>query len=249
MASMLWWPDEFCRRLAGRGRFVIRYHQLDVGLSTKFPPGQPDYGFNDAVDYVFHLLDGYGLPAGHVVGFSLGGMFGQAAALKQADRVLSLTTIASTPIGGDRSRLPRSGEAWLEHTAVDPDWSDRSEAVAYLVQDARLVAGTAFKFDEGRTRTFIERDFDRSRGYLNATNHIVLLRGGEACQGRLDDLRAPLLMIHGTADPVFPIGHGFALCEAVPGARLLELEGGGHELHAGHWDEIAEAIAEHTKPD
>ena len=24
MASMLWWPDEFCERLANRGRFIIR---------------------------------------------------------------------------------------------------------------------------------------------------------------------------------------------------------------------------------
>ncbi len=31
MASMLWWPDEFCRRLAGRGRYVIRYDNRDTG--------------------------------------------------------------------------------------------------------------------------------------------------------------------------------------------------------------------------
>ena len=29
MASMLWWPEEFCRRLAARRRFVIRYDQRD----------------------------------------------------------------------------------------------------------------------------------------------------------------------------------------------------------------------------
>jgi pimeloyl-ACP methyl ester carboxylesterase len=38
MASMLWWPDTFCRRLAARGRFAIRYDQRDTGLSSKFPP-------------------------------------------------------------------------------------------------------------------------------------------------------------------------------------------------------------------
>ena len=54
------------------------------------------------------------------------------------------------------------------------------------------------------------------------------------------------LALHGTADPVFPVGHGAALSEAVAGARLLKLEGGGHELHPGHWDRIVEAIAGHT---
>ena len=130
--------------------------------------------------------------------------------------------------------------------AVDVDWSDRAEAVAYMVEDARLIAGTAHPFDKAETRAFVERDFDRSGGYLSATNHSVLFKIGEAWQGRLHEIKAPLLVIHGTADPVFPMGHGVALSEAVAGARLLKLEGGGHELHPGHWDRIVEAIAEHT---
>jgi pimeloyl-ACP methyl ester carboxylesterase len=246
MASMLWWPDEFCRRLGARGRFVIRYDQRDSGLSTKYPPGQPGYGFDDAVDDVFRVLDGYGITAAHLVGFSQGGMVGQGAALKHPKRVLTLTAISTTPIGVDKSGLPGSGEAWLEHMAMDVDWSDRAEAVAYLVEDARLVAGTAYKFDEAGTKAFIERDFDRSGGYASGNNHSVLFDIGEAWHGRLGELRPPLLVIHGTADPIFSIEHAIALCEAVPGARLLKLEGGGHELHADHWDRILEAIAEHT---
>lgn len=74
-------------------------------------------------------------------------MVGQGAALKHPERVLSLTAISTSPIGVDWFSLPESGEAWLEHMAVDVDWSDRAEAVAYLVKDARLVAGTAYKFD------------------------------------------------------------------------------------------------------
>jgi pimeloyl-ACP methyl ester carboxylesterase len=246
MASMLWWPDEFCRRLAARGRFVIRYDQRDSGLSTKYPPGRPGYGFDDAVDDAFRVLDGYRISAAHVAGFSLGGMVGQGAALKHPERVLSLTAISTSPIGVDWSSLPQSGEAWLEHMAVDVDWSDRAEAIAYTVKDARLIAGTAYKFDEAGMRAFVEKDFDRSGGYISATNHSVLFKIGEAWQRRLGELRPPLLVIHGTTDPVFPIGHGLALCEAVAGARLVKLEGGGHELHAGHWDWIVEAIAEHT---
>ncbi len=36
MASMLWWPDAFCRKLAANGRYVIRYDNRDTGLSTKY---------------------------------------------------------------------------------------------------------------------------------------------------------------------------------------------------------------------
>lgn len=191
MASMLWRPEEFCRHLAGQGRFVIRYDQRDSGLSTKYPPSQPGYTFEDAVDDVFRVLDGNGIAKAHVVGFSLGGMIGQGTALKNPERVLSLTAISTSPLGEDTSHLPASGEAWMEHMSTEPDWSDRAEAVAYLVEDSRLVAGTAHPFDESGIRAFIERDFDRTGGYLSTTNHSVLFDTGDGWQGRYLSFMAP----------------------------------------------------------
>ena len=246
MASMLWWPEEFCRRLADRGHLVIRYDQRDTGLSTKYPAGQPGYGFDDAVGDLFRVLDGYRLAAAHIVGMSLGGMVGQGAALENPERVLSLTAISSSPLGVDTSHLPASGDDWMEHMKTEVDWSDRAAAVAYLVEDARLTAGTAHPFDEAATRAFIKRDFDRSGGYLSATNHSILFNIGEVWRDRLHEMKPPLLVIHGTADPVFPVEYGETLAAAVPGARLVKLEGGGHELHKADWDTIIGAVAEHT---
>jgi pimeloyl-ACP methyl ester carboxylesterase len=40
---MLWWEDGFCRLLAGRGRFLIRYDHRDTGRSTTYEPGPPGY--------------------------------------------------------------------------------------------------------------------------------------------------------------------------------------------------------------
>lgn len=248
MASMLWWPEAFCRLLARQTRFVIRYDQRDSGLSTKYPPGQPGYTFDDAVDDVFRVLDGYGISKAHIVGFSLGGMVGQGAALKAPERLLSLTAISTSPLGMDTSHVPASGEAWMESMSVEPDWSNRTEAVAYLVEDSRLVAGTAHPFDAARTRAFIERDFDRSGGYLSTTNHSVLFDTGDAWRGKLQDMKPPLLVIHGTADPVFPPEHGELLERTVEDVKLVKLEGGGHELHPGHWDQIVQAIVGHTAP-
>lgn len=246
MASMLWWPEEFCQRLAARGRFVLRYDQRDTGLSTKFPPGRPGYGYDDALDDVFRVLDGYLITAAHIAGFSQGGMVGQGAALKHPERVLSLTAISTSPIGVAWSDLPPSGQAWLDHMAADIDWSDRQEAVAYLLEDARLVAGTADEFDAAGTKAFIESDFDRAGGYLSATNHSVLFEIGEIWRSRFRELGTPLLVIHGTADPIFPKGHAMALSQAIEGARLVWLEGGGHEVHRAHFGTIIDALARHT---
>ena len=58
--------------------------------------------------------------------------------------------------------------------------------------------------------------------------------------------RRPTLVIHGTADPMFPLEHGEALAEEIPGATLLPLEGAGHGVDRADWETIVPAILEHT---
>ena len=56
----------------------------------------------------------------------------------------------------------------------------------------------------------------------------------------------PTLVIHGTADPMFPLEHGQALAKEIPGATLLTLEGAGHGVDRADRETIAGAILEHT---
>jgi pimeloyl-ACP methyl ester carboxylesterase len=247
MASMLWWPDEFCERLARRDRNVIRYDNRDTGLSTKYAPGEPRYTFHDMADDAVRILDAYRIGAAHLVGMSLGGMVAQLAALAHQDRIASLTAISTSPFGTDTSHLPQRTPAYRKHSEAGAsiDWSDRKRVIAYAVKDACMLAGTAHPFDEAEARVFIERDYDRSQGYLSATNHFLLKRGNKQ-RGQLSDIKVPLLVIHGTVDPIFPIEHGEMLAGMVADARLIRIEGGGHELHKGDWDEIIGAIVTHT---
>lgn len=60
-ASMLWWPEPFCRLLASQGRLVIRFDNRDTGLSTMSPPGAPDYTLTDLAADVVAILDAYGV--------------------------------------------------------------------------------------------------------------------------------------------------------------------------------------------
>jgi len=46
----------------------------------------------------------------------------------------------------------------------------------------------------------------------------------------LPRLTTPVLILHGTKDEVVPYRHGKKFAEAVPGARLVTFEGGGHNL-------------------
>jgi pimeloyl-ACP methyl ester carboxylesterase len=126
------------------------------------------------------------------------------------------------------------------------DWTDRAQAIAYMVGESRLLAGTAQPFDEAEVGALVARDFDRAGGYSHAANH-AFVGPSQAWQGRLREMIVPLRVIHGTADPIYPIEHGQALARAVSGASLLPLRGGGHELNPAHWDRIIEAILSHTR--
>ncbi|WP_032917553.1 alpha/beta fold hydrolase [Mesorhizobium erdmanii] len=248
MASMLWWPQAFCRDLADAGLYVIRYDNRDTGRSTKYPPGKPPYTFDDMADDAIGVLDRHGVGRAHVAGMSMGGMIAQLVALKHPSRVASLTVISSSPVGMDTSHLPQTTDAYIKHSSEggDVDWADRRQVVDFMVRDARAIASTAHPFDETRMRAFIEQDYVRSGGFLSATNHFSL-EGGDGWKCRLYEMAAPLLVIHGTSDPIFPVEHGEALAKMVAGGRLLRIEGGGHELHPQDWPAMQAAIVAHIR--
>ncbi|RDL48770.1 Aclacinomycin methylesterase RdmC [Ensifer sp. M14] len=247
MASMLWWPDAFCRKLAASGRYVIRYDNRDTGLSTKYAPGNPPYSMDDMAGDAVAVLDAYGIPAANVVGMSLGGMIAQILALSAPRRVSSLTLVSTTPIGLGLE-LPPISAAYMEHaaSAESLDWSDRTQVIDFMTRDARIIASSTHPHDVDRIRAFIERDYDRSGGLLSATNHFML-QGGDSVKGKLKSLEAPLLVIHGTTDPIFSVEHGMATADAVAGSEFLPITGGGHELHGDDWGLILAAITRHTE--
>jgi pimeloyl-ACP methyl ester carboxylesterase len=192
------------------------------------------------------VLDGYELPVAHLVGVSAGGAFAQLLALDHPDRVSSLVLISTSPaLPGDRE-LPPPTEAFgrfLSTAAVD--WSDAESVINFRVDYARVLAGGWRPFDEAATRRLVRRDVMRARDFAAAQNHDVLSQG-ESSSDTLSSLSAPTLVIHGTADPMFPIEHGKALVEEIPGARLLPLEGAGHGIDRADWETITAAILDHT---
>lgn len=244
--SMLWWDETFCATLAARGRFVIRYDQRDTGRSVTYPAGRPGYTGADMVEDAAGVLDAGGIAAAHVVGVSAGGGLGQVLAIDHPDRVLSLVLISTSSIvGDDRERLPGPSEELIRFWgAPAPDSGDRDAATEALVAYVRLLTGGRRPFDEPFARDLVRRDMDRALNHPSAQNH-ELIEGAQP-RGRLSDISVPTLVVHGTADPLFPIEHGEALASGIPGARLLRLEGAGHGVEPADWETLAAAIADHT---
>jgi pimeloyl-ACP methyl ester carboxylesterase len=242
-ASMDRWEPEFCGRLAAAGRYVVRYDHRDTGGSTTYPPGAPGYDADDLRDDALGVLDHLGVDRAHLVGLSMGGGLAQAIAVHAPERVRSLTLMSTSPAGDGGPELPPMSGALRESFAGaegEPDWADRDAALAHLLEAERPYAGSR-GLDEDALRTVVARGYDRSPSPASAANHFAVSGSGFP-HAALADISVPVLVVHGTDDPMFPPEHGEALAAAIPGATLLLLEGVGHEFPRSAWDEVLPAL-------
>jgi pimeloyl-ACP methyl ester carboxylesterase len=245
-ASMLWWEDGFCWLLAEGGRFVIRYDHRDTGRSVTYEPGHPQYTGADLVADAVGVLDAYGIAAAHVVGVSAGGAFAQLLVLGFPDRVLSLILISTSPATPGERSLPSATERFNRFLAsAEVDWSDQRSAIEYLVAYERILAGGMRPFDDAAWHDLVRRDVERARDIAASQNHNMIPEGDVPSEP-ISSIAVPTLVIHGTADPMFPLAHGQALAEEIPGARLLILEGAGHGVDRADWSTIARTMLAHT---
>jgi len=229
-SSMDWWEDEFCRRLAAGERFVIRYDHRDTGRSTSFPAGAPPYSGVDLARDALGVLDALGVPRAHLVGLALGGVLAQRIAVERPHRALSLTLMSTGPhpVG------PSPAAA---------DWSHRRTAVDCMAARLRE-AGGPFTADLPQLRRLAERVYDRTRDMTATQTNHWLIDAGPPVRPRLGEITVPTLVMHGTLDRLYPAPR--ALTEEIPGARLVWLEGVGHEFPpTAVWSQVIEEI---TKP-
>lgn len=242
MSSLDWWDEEFCQRLAEEGRFVIRYDHRDLGRSTVYESGTSHYTITDLADDAIGILDAYSIKKAHITGMSLGGMIGQIMAVKNPERVLTLTIIASSIFGTEQAELPQMDQRILDYHAKSAsiDWSNRESSISYLAEGWKVLSG-AKSFEKERMYLLAEREYSRAKQIQSRFNY-TLLGGGEEYLDRMGEIDVPTVIIHGTDDPALPFEHGLALAKAIPHAELVTLEGTGHEIHSEDWGKIIESV-------
>ncbi|WP_224363986.1 alpha/beta fold hydrolase [Hyalangium versicolor] len=256
------WPEAFIDLLVAGGRYVIRYDHRDTGQSTCFDFQKNPYTLDDLAADALGVLDAYGIARAHLVGASLGGMICQLLSILHPERVLTLTSMVSTPLRTDSNETflqallgqpytgtlpppaPRAVEMYRAVAASPP--SNRQEAIEVQMTILRALAGRAAPFDEQEIRSRVERMFDRARDYSASMNHGLVPSPTREQAEALKRLRVPSLVIHGEDDPIFPPGHGVAQAEIIPGAKLLMIEGMGHEIPRQQYGTLVQAILSHT---
>lgn len=256
-AQMILWPKELCELIATEGFRVIRFDNRDAGRSTiladaptgtisqalagEVAPGS--YILSDMAGDAAGLLDAIGIEAAHVVGASLGGMIAQTLAFEHPGRVLSLASIMSTTGDGSVGQASQAGMEAL--TAAPPQ--DRDGYVDALLVARRKIGSPGFPFDEDRSRRIAGMGWDRGyhpNGTMRQT--IAIIGSGDRTES-LARIVVPTVVIHGSDDPLIDVSGGRATAAAIPGAKLVVIQGMGHDFPAGVWAEVADEIVENAR--
>jgi pimeloyl-ACP methyl ester carboxylesterase len=261
-AQMTLWDENFCRMLADGGRFVIRFDNRDVGLSTKFDGQEVDlnaalaalfgdgstemppvpYTLTDFANDGFGVLDDLGIEKAHIVGASMGGMIVQTMAIEHPERVLTMTSIMSTT--GEREYGQAAPEAMQALLTPPP-----TERDAYIENSASMskVFSSPRYFDPDKVKTRAAAAYDRMFYPEGATRQLAAIAASGDRTDGLRNLTTPTLVIHGAADTLITPSGGLRTAELIPGANLLLLSDMGHDLPEPLWPLIVDVIVSHQR--
>ena len=254
--QLIGWEPEAVDELVDRGFFVIRFDNRDIGLSTHLHDApRPDvqaaihqgdtssasYRLEDMADDTAALLDHLGIPAAHVVGVSMGGMIAQTLAITHPDRVLTLTSIMSTPSWQLGAPTRAASDVLLA-----PPARSREEAVERNLKGAKVLGSPGFEADLDWSRRSAEEAFDRSHDPEGVSRQLMAIHASGDRSEALRSVKVPTLVIHGADDQLIQVEGGHATAEAIPGAQLMVIPGMGHDLPRGVWAQLLDAITEHA---
>jgi pimeloyl-ACP methyl ester carboxylesterase len=254
--QMIAWHEDFCRALAERGFFVIRYDNRDVGRSTRFDGVRPPtigeiirrrprelaYTLSDIADDAAGLLDHLGIESAHVVGASMGGMIAQLMAVRHPRRVRSLVSIMSST--GSRFSGQPALRTYPYFMRRPP--SGKEAFVDRMVRLFRVIGSPGFDFEEERIRELASLSFDRGADAAGTARQLAAILADGNRAKRLRGVTAPTLVIHGTKDRLVAKSGGRATARAIAGARLKLIEGMGHDLPRALWPQLVDSIVENA---
>jgi pimeloyl-ACP methyl ester carboxylesterase len=251
--QMIAWPDELCEDIAATGRYVVRFDNRDVGLSTHLDhlpapaPGRvllrrekAPYSIGDMARDTIGLMDALGFDTVDLVGASMGGFIAQSVAIQAPERLRSLTLIM-TSTGSRRvgHPTPRVARQLLARRSM----RTREEAVAAAVQVFTLIGSPGFALDEEYLEQRAGASYDRGydpKGYLR---QLAAVLSQPDRTRKLKALDVPTLVVHGLHDPLVSSTGGLALAKTIPGSRFVGYSGMGHDLPRELWQPLAQEIA------
>jgi len=236
------WPTEFCKILAGRGFFVIRYDHRDTGFSSSIDYDASPYNLLDMASDVVQIQNHYHLQNAHIVGFSMGGVVAMILAAHYPERVRSLTLIATSidyrpafdAMQGNASNhslpipLPRAIAAIKKFQAMSSLSLDGK--IQVYIDTAKSNSGS-LPVDEALCREIAILNFERMKNSESPRNHYrAIMASHDIHAAAPSKITAHTHIVHGDEDPIFPLEHGMATHAAISKSTISIVPGLGHHL-------------------
>jgi pimeloyl-ACP methyl ester carboxylesterase len=253
--QMIAWPDEFCAQLAARGFHVVRFDNRDIGRSARIKGRPPTprqlitrkiepvlYTLSDMAADAAGLLRELGIAPAHVVGASMGGMIAQTLAAERPEAVRSLVSIMSTTGNRWKGQPKFAMYRYLLRRAPE----ERGAFIEYNTKLFEAIGSRGLPFDRDRVRDMVARSYDRGRDPAAPGRQLGAIIASGDRTAQLRTIRAPTLVIHGSNDPLVAKSGGKATARAIPRARLMIVEGMGHDLSEAAWPQLVEVITGHA---
>jgi pimeloyl-ACP methyl ester carboxylesterase len=258
-SQLLLWRDGFCEKLVAEGLRVIRYDNRDVGLSSKTErghsggsliptmlkfwvglPGKADYTLEDMADDAAAVLDHLGIDRAHVVGASMGGMIAQIFAARFRARTRSLGVVFSS---NNQPFLPPPDPRALFAVLRGPAPNSPLDVIAdYSVKVWRIIGSPRYPASEQRLRNDAIEAYERCYYPWGISRHFSAIIASGSLLRYDRQITVPTVVLHGRADKLQRPFGGRVVARAIRGARLVLIDGMGHDLPEQLWDRVIGAL-------
>lgn len=208
---------------------VITWDQRCHGLTEA--TADP-FTYWDSADDLAGLLDHLGIKRAVLGGMSQGGFLSLRFALRRPERVHALVFFDSQAGVEDPDKAETYGvmlDVWEAEGMPDPM--------------AETIAAILFGSDWPGRGPWIEKWRHQPRERLRPSFNTLV--GREDIHDRLGEIKAPALVIHGTADTAIDMELAQRLCSGLANCRgLVKIEGAGHSANLTHPEPVNRAVIE-----
>lgn len=258
--QLIAWPPELLQGLLDAGYRVVRFDNRDAGLSQRFDALgmprllwaglkfrlgwriKPPYSVRDMALDALGVLDALQIGQAHVVGVSMGGMIAQRLALLAPGRILSLASVMSS--SGARG-LPEAEPQVTRVLFGRPAGKGMDAAIDHSVKVLTTIGSPAFALDEAQLRQQVVAAARRSFYPQGIVRQMLAVMADRERASALIGVAAPTLVVHGRDDPLVPFACGQDTARRIPGARLVGIEGMGHDLPPGVVSRLLDLLIPH----
>jgi pimeloyl-ACP methyl ester carboxylesterase len=174
----------------------------------------------------------------------MGGMIAQRVALAAPQRVLSLTSIMST--SGARG-LPQAAPEVVRALISRPAGKSTDAVVAHSVRLFQTIGSPGYPTPEPELRERVRASVLRAFHPVGTARQMLAVVADITRAALLTRISVPTLVIHGKADPLIPLPCGEDTARRIPSARLLVIDGMGHDLPPEPVRQILDALLPHLK--